>query len=335
MIETEWFVLQEGSCNEGRGLRSLGYLSSAYNIAELGFSTNEYFDVYIRVPDYLAVGYRALEVTHTKTVSQASDVFSFGVVLIELVSDKTSQIITDDGKVKMNRYYDNWEKLVEAVIKREQIRALSLDSSRSPSTRSVDSDFSLSSSSHYDSEYLSSRPTPTPSPLHPETVKHKLVEIVGKGKQTGKSGFSSKKENGKEESEPNWTNDRRTLYGSELFREAYSVKEIAEEAKRRAEIARLRTWNQLTITTLEPKKEIHQLSRDKDCFKEVSQIAEEVKRRADIARKQLLEQGSRGRETEPRGREKQAVGFLLCRTSFRAAYLLIPNSECGSVKSVG
>ncbi|KAL3834268.1 hypothetical protein ACJIZ3_009004 [Penstemon smallii] len=51
------------------------------------------------VPVYLAAGYRAPEVTHTKTVSQASDVYSFGVVLFELVSGKTSQIISDDGEV--------------------------------------------------------------------------------------------------------------------------------------------------------------------------------------------------------------------------------------------
>ncbi|KAL3834264.1 hypothetical protein ACJIZ3_009000 [Penstemon smallii] len=43
--------------------------------------------------------YRAPEVTHTKTVTQASDVYNFGVVLIELVSGKTSQITTDDGEV--------------------------------------------------------------------------------------------------------------------------------------------------------------------------------------------------------------------------------------------
>ncbi|KAL3834261.1 hypothetical protein ACJIZ3_008997 [Penstemon smallii] len=43
--------------------------------------------------------YHAPEVTHTKTVSQASDVYNFGVVLIELVSGKTSQITTYDGEI--------------------------------------------------------------------------------------------------------------------------------------------------------------------------------------------------------------------------------------------
>ncbi|KAK4489634.1 hypothetical protein RD792_005446 [Penstemon davidsonii] len=51
------------------------------------------------VRDYLAAEYRAPEVTHTKTVTHALDVYNFGVVLIELVSGKTSQITTDDGEV--------------------------------------------------------------------------------------------------------------------------------------------------------------------------------------------------------------------------------------------
>ncbi|GFP88238.1 probable inactive receptor kinase at4g23740 [Phtheirospermum japonicum] len=44
-------------------------------------------------------GYCAPEVTDTRRVSQASDVYSFGIFLLELLSRKPSQTTTDDGKV--------------------------------------------------------------------------------------------------------------------------------------------------------------------------------------------------------------------------------------------
>ncbi|KAL3645200.1 hypothetical protein CASFOL_010380 [Castilleja foliolosa] len=44
-------------------------------------------------------GYCAPEVTDTSRVSQASDIYSFGVLLLELLSGKPSQTTTDDGKV--------------------------------------------------------------------------------------------------------------------------------------------------------------------------------------------------------------------------------------------
>ncbi|KAG8381518.1 hypothetical protein BUALT_Bualt06G0130100 [Buddleja alternifolia] len=44
-------------------------------------------------------GYLALELEDTKKVSQASDVFSFGVVLLELLTGKPSQHIAKDGEV--------------------------------------------------------------------------------------------------------------------------------------------------------------------------------------------------------------------------------------------
>ncbi|KAI3458046.1 hypothetical protein Pfo_014709 [Paulownia fortunei] len=161
----------------------------------------------------------------------------------------------------MVRYYDNWERLVEAVIRREQLRQLSLSDSRSPSTRSLDSDFSFSSSSRHDN--LSFRSTP--SPLHPDAVRLKLAQSVKEGKQSGSgkvpakrrnamwkglsifSGFSSKKDYGREERQLKWTKAQRTLHGLEvmntdgLFSKNYkNVSGMAEEGKRRAEIARLR-----------------------------------------------------------------------------------------------
>ncbi|GFQ04699.1 probable inactive receptor kinase at4g23740 [Phtheirospermum japonicum] len=46
-----------------------------------------------------APGYFAPEVTDSRRVSQASDIYGFGVVLLELLSGKPSQITKDDGKV--------------------------------------------------------------------------------------------------------------------------------------------------------------------------------------------------------------------------------------------
>ncbi|KAL0321514.1 UNVERIFIED_CONTAM: Heavy metal-associated isoprenylated plant protein 39 [Sesamum calycinum] len=48
----------------------------------------------------------------------------------------------------MSQIYDNWERLVAAVLRREQFRRLCHQHSRSPSIRSSSSDFSFSSPLH-------------------------------------------------------------------------------------------------------------------------------------------------------------------------------------------
>ncbi|KAK6155864.1 hypothetical protein DH2020_010112 [Rehmannia glutinosa] len=53
----------------------------------------------IRLSGMRTSGYYAPEVTDTRRVSQASDIYSFGVVLLELISGKPSQFTADDGKV--------------------------------------------------------------------------------------------------------------------------------------------------------------------------------------------------------------------------------------------
>ncbi|KAG8381519.1 hypothetical protein BUALT_Bualt06G0130200 [Buddleja alternifolia] len=160
-------------------------------------------------------GYLALELKDTKKVSQASDVYIFGVVLLEPVTGKPSQHTTEDGedyhetiehvlqiamdcvnfvhenrpkinKVlkilveirgidtwgppsiesrieylledllpmltlaagqrKMSRIYDNWERLVAAVLRKQQLWQLFHEHSRSPS---ICSEASSSNSSFF------------------------------------------------------------------------------------------------------------------------------------------------------------------------------------------
>ncbi|KAL0318042.1 UNVERIFIED_CONTAM: Plasma membrane ATPase 4 [Sesamum angustifolium] len=166
----------------------------------------------------------------------------------------------------MVRFYDNWERLVEAVMRREQLRSLSLSDSRTPSTRSRESDFSFSSSSQYDESSFRI----TPSPLHPDAVKLRLDQSLKEGKQRGSgkapakrsalwkglsifSGFSSKKDYGREEREIQWAKAQRTLHGLEPMKTAgvsskQSYKQLsllAEKDKRRAEFARLQELHTL------------------------------------------------------------------------------------------
>ncbi|KAK4403644.1 putative inactive receptor kinase [Sesamum angolense] len=53
----------------------------------------------------------------------------------------------------MTRIYDNWERLVETVLRREKLRQLALEHSRSPTVSSISSSFSFSSSSPLDEMY--------------------------------------------------------------------------------------------------------------------------------------------------------------------------------------
>ncbi|KAK4384886.1 Plasma membrane ATPase [Sesamum angolense] len=166
----------------------------------------------------------------------------------------------------MVRFYDNWERLVEAVMRREQLRTLSLSDSRTPSTRSLESDFSFSSSSQYDESSFRI----TPSPLHPDAVKLRLDQSLKEGKQRGSgkapakrrsalwkglsifSGFSSKKDYGREEREIQWAKAQRTLHDLEPMKTAgvsskQSYKQLsllAEKDKRRAEFASRRRFRE-------------------------------------------------------------------------------------------
>ncbi|KAL3630671.1 hypothetical protein CASFOL_023655 [Castilleja foliolosa] len=138
-------------------------------------------------------------------------------------------------RVEMGRIYDNWERLVEAVMRREQLRMLSLTDSRTTSSRSFDSDYSFSSSSWHDNK-LSSRSTP--SPLHPNTTKLKLANSINAKVPTKRrsvmwrslsifGGFSSSKKGNDK-----LANDRKTLYEKGF--------PTAEEANKRVDdIARL------------------------------------------------------------------------------------------------
>ncbi|KAG8381186.1 hypothetical protein BUALT_Bualt06G0096100 [Buddleja alternifolia] len=133
-----------------------------------------------------------------------------------------------------DRYYDHWERLVGAVIRREQLRQLSLDDSRSPSTRSFDSDFSCFSSN--DLSFA-----PSPSPLHAKLISARDVregKKSGSRKDTAKktniwkglsifSGFSSKKEYGKDERDVRWAMSQRTSHGPEPIKINKSIAETA------------------------------------------------------------------------------------------------------------
>ncbi|KAL0299640.1 UNVERIFIED_CONTAM: Plasma membrane ATPase 4 [Sesamum radiatum] len=161
----------------------------------------------------------------------------------------------------MVRFYDNWERLVEAVMRREQLRTLSLSDSRTPSTRSLESDFSFSSSSQYDESSFRI----TPSPLHPDAVKLRHDQSLKEGKQRGSGkapakrrsalwkGLVLKKDYGREEREIQWAKAQRTLHGLEPMKTAgvsskQSYKQLsllAEKDKRRAEFARLQELHTL------------------------------------------------------------------------------------------
>ncbi|KAL8557384.1 hypothetical protein ACS0TY_004717 [Phlomoides rotata] len=133
----------------------------------------------------------------------------------------------------MGKNYDNWGRLVEAVVRREQLRSLSLADSRSPSVRSLDSDYSFSSISSSQSFAT------TPSHLHSQlklaqTVKqserNKVVARTRNAVWKGLSifrGFSSKKENERQEREDQWTKAQRTLHGLDRMEDmVFQTKEM-------------------------------------------------------------------------------------------------------------
>ncbi|KAK6155870.1 hypothetical protein DH2020_010118 [Rehmannia glutinosa] len=67
----------------------------------------------IRLSGMRNPGYCAPEVTDTRRVSQASDIYSFGVVLLELLSGKPPQLTADDGEVTS---LVNW---IQSVVREE------------------------------------------------------------------------------------------------------------------------------------------------------------------------------------------------------------------------
>ncbi|KAL3819907.1 hypothetical protein ACJIZ3_005812 [Penstemon smallii] len=88
----------------------------------------------------------------------------------------------------MSRIYDNWERLVAATLKREQLWQLFHEQSRSPSIRSEASDLSSSSSSFHDVAFeFSSSSTSwkqTEEKAHPKLVLDLFLvssELLGRG----------------------------------------------------------------------------------------------------------------------------------------------------------
>ncbi|KAL2527394.1 P-type H(+)-exporting transporter [Abeliophyllum distichum] len=156
---------------------------------------------------------------------------------------------------------DNWERLVEAVVRREQLRQIALSHSRSPSTSSVDSDYSFTSSSPLDKISIGSS---TKSLFHSAIL---AANSVGAEKQSGSkivlanrrnkwkglgifTAFTTKKKDygNVDERAAQWASVQRTLHGlkppettGRFNEKSYSeLSQIAEQAKRRAEIARQR-----------------------------------------------------------------------------------------------
>ncbi|KAK6155600.1 hypothetical protein DH2020_009848 [Rehmannia glutinosa] len=130
----------------------------------------------------------------------------------------------------MGRTYDNWGRLVEVVIRREQIRNLCL----SDSISSFDSDLSSTSSSNWQ--------TLAKSVNAGKRIGNKKVRIRRRNAMwKGLSifgGFSSKKDYSEEEKELKPAKYEKTLHGLEPMKYE-KVFRTADEAKRRAEIARL------------------------------------------------------------------------------------------------
>ncbi|GFP88281.1 probable inactive receptor kinase at4g23740 [Phtheirospermum japonicum] len=78
-------------------------------------------------PIRLSPGYCATEVTDTASVSQASDIYSFGVLLLELVTRKQPyQVTRDDGEVSSlvnlieSVGRDEWTEVIDAELLRDE-----------------------------------------------------------------------------------------------------------------------------------------------------------------------------------------------------------------------
>ncbi|GER34337.1 ubiquitin-conjugating enzyme E2 [Striga asiatica] len=129
----------------------------------------------------------------------------------------------------MGRTYDNWGRLVEVVMLREKLRNLSLSESRSPSTRSSDSDYSSLSSSYWFDESSSYRATPSPlkSSGKRKVASKRRVNAMWKGLSIF-GGFSHKKDNDREEGELKWLEVHKTLHGPEIARLLHLVIDIDE-----------------------------------------------------------------------------------------------------------
>ncbi|CAI9771962.1 unnamed protein product [Fraxinus pennsylvanica] len=165
----------------------------------------------------------------------------------------------------MVRFYDNWARLVEAVIRREQLREIALSLSRSPSSSSLGSDYSYTSSSSLKGVSIGSS---TNSPFHPAILAAKnaraekksgakMVPSNRRNKWKGLrifNAFITKKDYGKDEREVQGAHSQRTLHPlktpetTSLFDDKNSHRELsqlAEQAKRRDELARIQEVNTL------------------------------------------------------------------------------------------
>ncbi|CAA2996078.1 plasma membrane ATPase 4 [Olea europaea subsp. europaea] len=151
-------------------------------------------------------------------------------------------------------FYDNWSRLVEAVLQREQLREIALGLSRSPSSSSLASDYSSSLEG-------ASIKSSTNFPFHPAILGAdnlreekqsgaKMVPANRRNKWEGLRIFNAfiiKKDYGKEEKEVQVPRSRRTLHPLKTpettnliddKRSHSELSQLTEQAKRRDEMAR-------------------------------------------------------------------------------------------------
>ncbi|KAI3458045.1 hypothetical protein Pfo_014708 [Paulownia fortunei] len=110
----------------------------------------------------------------------------------------------------MSRIYDNWERLVAAVLKREEIWQLCHEHSRSPSICSESSDFSPSFRSPLDDNNFKSPDLEWIEQYEPG-VYFNLVALQGGTRDLKRVRFSRKRFNA-DQAEAWWSENREKVY---------------------------------------------------------------------------------------------------------------------------